>query len=358
MNREALQLAAGLLLDRHPGAALGTGDIHLVTGDLELPSPETLRGYADRAVRELTRRAVTPARFAADPTRYLTGIATLAPCLYGWVAPPFHATCALYIYWAFVVDDEIDCNPQLGFSASAAASAARRSRRRVNQALRRGWVRGHRSPLIEYTCEFRALLARQAPDSPWLDRCIEDLVAYVDATATAFDWWQREETPPLLYYLEQRLYDIGALPATDLIELATRRAVPDRARAHPRFARARTLGMLHCAWTNDLYSYEREIKQQGTRWNVVEVLRNQLGISLEDAIDHVVCAMNAAAAEVEELSWLSELAPDDREAVRLYVWGLRHLMAGWLVYVRSSRRYRAPQVADAEAALGEVARAG
>jgi hypothetical protein len=351
LNRDALQLAAGLLLDRHPRAALGTGDIRLATGDLELPSPETLRGYTDRAVPELTRRAVTPARFAADPALYLTGIAALAPWLYGWVAPPFHDTCALYIYWAFVVDDEIDCNPHLGFTAGAAASAARRSRRRVTRALRRGQAPGPRSPLIEYTRELRALLARQAPDGPWFDRCIGDLAAYVDATATAFDWWQRGETPPVLYYLEQRLHDIGALPATDLIELATRRAVPDRARAHPRFVRTRTLGMLHCAWTNDLYSYEREIKKQGTRWNVVEVLRNQLELSLEDAVDHVVYAMNAAAAEVEDLSWLGELAPEDREPVRLYVWGLRHLMAGWLGYVRSSKRYRAPRVAGAGVAL-------
>lgn len=145
----------------------------------------------------------------------------------------------------------------------------------------------------------------------------------------------RPGLPSLSDYLELRMISVGALPCFDLIELAYGFTLAPAVLVAPDVVEMRRLGTLEIALTNDVFSYEKELKA-GDPLNFVHLMHQHHRISLEESFERVisihndvVAAFDAIAADVERRS----------PALRLYVEGHRRWMRGAWDWQMAARRY-------------------
>ncbi|MEE4541600.1 germacradienol/geosmin synthase [Streptomyces sp. V4-01] len=147
-------------------------------------------------------------------------------------------------------------------------------------------------------------------------------------------------------YIEMRRKVGGAPWSANLIEHAANAEVPER------IAAARPLRVLRDCFAdgvhlrNDLFSYQREIEEEGELSNAVLVLERFLGLGTQEAAERVNDLLTSrlhqfehtAFTEVEPLYEQYALSPAERLAVFAYVKGLQDWQSGgheW--HLRSSR---------------------
>jgi germacradienol/geosmin synthase len=147
-------------------------------------------------------------------------------------------------------------------------------------------------------------------------------------------------------YIEMRRKVGGAPWSANLIEHAASAEVPER------IAAARPLRVLRDCFAdgvhlrNDLFSYQREIEDEGELSNAVLVLERFLGLGTQEAAERVNDLLTSrlhqfehtAFTEVEPLFEQYALTPAERLAVFAYVKGLQDWQSGgheW--HLRSSR---------------------
>lgn len=162
-------------------------------------------------------------------------------------------------------------------------------------------------------------------------------------------------------YFEMRRRVGGAPWSADLVEFATGLEVPDR------LVRTRPLRVLRDTFAdavhlrNDLFSYEREVIDEGENSNGVFVVENFFGLPTPAAADLVNDMLTsrmqqfeqAALTEVPLLFAATGASPDEQLAVALYAKGLQDWQAGgheW--HLRSSRyTHKEPSTANPLARL-------
>ncbi|MFF0425235.1 germacradienol/geosmin synthase [Streptomyces sp. NPDC004520] len=149
-----------------------------------------------------------------------------------------------------------------------------------------------------------------------------------------------------LEYIEMRRKVGGAPWSAGLVEYAAGAEVPDRV------AYSRPLRVLRDAFSdavhlrNDLFSYQREVEDEGENSNGVLVLERFLGCTTQEAADAVNDLLtsrlhqfeNTALTEVPLLAAEKGLGPEECAAVAAYVKGLQDWQSGgheW--HMRSSR---------------------
>ncbi|MFE0642457.1 germacradienol/geosmin synthase [Streptomyces sp. NPDC058877] len=147
-------------------------------------------------------------------------------------------------------------------------------------------------------------------------------------------------------YIEMRRKVGGAPWSAGLVEFAAGAEVPDRV------ARARPLRVLRDAFSdavhlrNDLFSYQREVEDEGENSNGVLVLERFLSCTTQEAADAVNDLLtsrlqqfeNTALTEVPLLAATEGLSPQECAAVAAYTKGLQDWQSGgheW--HMRSSR---------------------
>ncbi|MFE6222904.1 germacradienol/geosmin synthase [Streptomyces sp. NPDC057854] len=149
-----------------------------------------------------------------------------------------------------------------------------------------------------------------------------------------------------LEYIEMRRKVGGAPWSAGLVEYAAGAEVPDR------IAGSRPLRVLRDTFSdavhlrNDLFSYQREVEDEGENSNGVLVLEHFLGCSTQEAADAVNDLLtsrlqqfeNTALTEVPALAVQERLTPQEIAAVGAYTKGLQDWQSGgheW--HMRSSR---------------------
>ncbi|MDV9192933.1 terpene synthase family protein [Streptomyces sp. SR27] len=147
-------------------------------------------------------------------------------------------------------------------------------------------------------------------------------------------------------YIEMRRKVGGAPWSAGLVEYAAGAEVPERV------AHSRPLRVLRDAFSdavhlrNDLFSYQREVEDEGENSNGVLVLERFLGCTTQEAADAVNDLLtsriqqfeNTALTEVPPLAVEKGLGPDEVAAVAAYAKGLQDWQSGgheW--HMRSSR---------------------
>ncbi|WP_282693831.1 germacradienol/geosmin synthase [Streptomyces sp. CC208A] len=162
-----------------------------------------------------------------------------------------------------------------------------------------------------------------------------------------------------LEYIEMRRKVGGAPWSAGLVEYAAGAEVPDRV------AGARPLRVLRDAFSdavhlrNDLFSYQREVEDEGENSNGVLVLEHFLGCSTQEAADAVNDLLtsrlqqfeNTALTEVPALAVQEGLTPLECAAIGAYTKGLQDWQSGgheW--HMRSSRYMNEGMVEDASGA--------
>jgi germacradienol/geosmin synthase len=156
----------------------------------------------------------------------------------------------------------------------------------------------------------------------------------------------RERIANPMEYVEMRRRVGGAPWSANLVEVAAAAEVPDR------LAATRPLRVLRDTFSdavhlrNDIFSYQREVQQEGENSNAILVLETFLDIPTQRAADLTNSLLtsrlqqfeNTALTEVPMLFADNAAAPPEQLAVALYVKGLQDWQSGgheW--HMRSSR---------------------
>ncbi|MFB8040383.1 germacradienol/geosmin synthase [Streptomyces hydrogenans] len=161
-----------------------------------------------------------------------------------------------------------------------------------------------------------------------------------------------------LEYIEMRRKVGGAPWSAGLVEYAAGAEVPDRV------ARSRPLRVLRDSFSdavhlrNDLFSYQREVEDEGENSNGVLVLEHFLGCSTQEAADAVNDLLtsrvqqfeNTALTEVPALAVREGLTHLEIAAIGAYTKGLQDWQSGGHEWHMRSSRYMNEGMADAPAA--------
>jgi len=143
-------------------------------------------------------------------------------------------------------------------------------------------------------------------------------------------------------YLRMRPVTGALQPYLDLSAIVHGRGVPRRIRVHPLVQQLTLKANNIICWSNDLFSLGKEY-QHGERHNLVLILQQQQGGTLQAAIDRVAAWHNqevAAFLELEEqLPTFGALRPDRDRYIAL----LRHWIRANMNWAAMSGRYQPQQ---------------
>jgi germacradienol/geosmin synthase len=209
------------------------------------------------------------------------------------------------------------------------------------------------------------LWARTAPSASvgWRVRFAESTQNLLEESLWELDNIQRNRVANPIEYIEMRRKVGGAPWSANLVEHAVGGELP------PEIAATRAMRVLRDTFAdgvhlrNDLFSYQREIEQEGENANCVLVLERFLGISVQDAAnltnDILTSRLhqfeNTAVTEVPAVCDEHRLSPRERVRVVNYVKGLQDWQSGgheW--HMRSSRYMNRGAADDSGGALARI----
>ena len=166
----------------------------------------------------------------------------------------------------------------------------------------------------------------------YLQRLTQSLIEHFQATGIANDAFAGLGDERVHAYIEARAHDSGMYPTVLLIEFAAALELDSAVLSHPMIARATYLTVVVAALLNDLFSYEKEVIQLGSRFNLVDILMTAHRLSFESAVHRSVLFINRLIADFQAIEshlpvWAN---PELNQQARVYVNGLRDQMsAAW-----------------------------
>lgn len=145
-------------------------------------------------------------------------------------------------------------------------------------------------------------------------------------------------------YIEARTHDSGMYLTVLLIEFAAGIELAAAVRAHPAIEQATYLTVVVAALLNDLFSYEKEVIQLGSRFNLVEMFIDTYKLSFEAAVHRSVVFINSLIAHFQAIESDPPAWPDPElnQQARFYIAGLRDQMIAAWHWQLSTNRYRSP----------------
>lgn len=152
--------------------------------------------------------------------------------------------------------------------------------------------------------------------------------------------WARGEIPDPETYVRIRRDDVAMLPTIHLSEFAGGLALPEEVFGHPALAAMREACALQVALANDVLSYPKEVIRDRCPYNLVAVVAEHERVPLEEAALSVMDRVNACLHRFLELEpRLPSWGADTDRDVRVYVQGMKDLMAGNWYWSFESTRY-------------------
>ena len=178
----------------------------------------------------------------------------------------------------------------------------------------------------------------------WFGRFSRSQADYLfKGSLPATHYLARHQVPEIRAYLSMRLFDSGMYPCLDLIEIALGVFLPEEVVAHQAIQTLRELCVACVAFTNDLFSYEKERVTIGNPINLVHCLMTHRGLPLREAVAETVALTEACVAEFQlQQHRLPQWGPALDPHVAGYVQGMWHWMRGSLDWSRQTGRYRTP----------------
>jgi germacradienol/geosmin synthase len=174
------------------------------------------------------------------------------------------------------------------------------------------------------------------------------LVTMIDAWLWELDNQHRNRIPDPIDYIEMRRATFGSELTMSLCRLSHDNAIPAEIFRTRSLIAMENSAMDYACFTNDLFSYRKEIEFEGETHNMVLVVRNFLDCDLSRALTIVRDLMTARVRQFQhvvdvELPALVEesgLASQAREALSQYTTELQDWMAGILNWHRGTGRYQ------------------
>ena len=193
-------------------------------------------------------------------------------------------------------------------------------------------------PFVAGMLDLRRRLLAIAPPSH-LTRFTERLAELFAANVA--EAWNRDgaKIPDIASYVHLRAITVGLHVIFELSELLEGVRLSDRTREHPTLQQLATRTSNIVGWANDLFTYEKELRQ-GEVHNLVMVLMNERRLSMTEAVAAAVALhdneVRGFQQDVEQLPYFG-LAD---VGVQRYVAMLRCWIRGHLDWAHETGRYR------------------
>jgi hypothetical protein len=158
---------------------------------------------------------------------------------------------------------------------------------------------------------------------------------------------ERAQIPSVASYLQLREVTIGLQVMFALSELLEGFSLADSVRQHPALQRLATRTSNIVGWSNDLFTYEKEI-MQGEMHNLVMVLVNERRLTMAEAVAQAVALHdNEVRSFLEEIEQLPCFGLANA-SVQRYVTMLKCWIRGHLDWAHETGRYRPFEDAPSE----------
>lgn len=212
------------------------------------------------------------------------------------------------------------------------------------RALREGIVDDPNEPLCAYLLDIRQRLIKIASHR-WLNRFMRNVEDYLlKGTLVGAQNWMFGKVPTLQQYEEQRKYDSSVFACQDLIEISEKFELPGEIFYHHEIQSLKELSNLVVAYTNDIFSYHKEVMVFSSPNNIIHVMMTHKGVPFSTAVDMVVNVINEKVEAFIQLEKnRSHWGDIEEKMVNRYLEGQKSWMRGNIDWSISSRRYHSPQ---------------
>lgn len=177
--------------------------------------------------------------------------------------------------------------------------------------------------------------------SRFLDSAEQYLVKH--SRPTAFVEKAADGTIDLQSYMLWRDDDCGMYPHIDLIEFADNFTLPEAVVTHPMLQHLRQTCNRVTSLMNDIISYHKDVVVEGNRFNLVNVIQENTGVGLKEAVEEAINLLNEhIVAFLECEKQVSYWDATTNSAVKKYIEGLKsQINCAWYWQI-STPRYRSP----------------
>lgn len=240
--------------------------------------------------------------------------------------------------WLFFFDDQADEQTDLGKQPDT----LREYMEVCLGVLRKGVLGSDPTPLERFTLDIRNRMRRIASES-WLLRFADDVEDYLfKGTIEAARNWAKGGVPGVASYVVQRRYDSAVYTCQDLIEITQQGLELGEALCDPTVQMLRDLCAQVVGFSNDIFSYRKEVLVHRNPNNLLHALMTHHCISLEEAIHWGIELINADVERfiVCEQELCSRIGHDP--SVKAYLHGLKAWMRGNVLWSQQTGRYASP----------------
>lgn len=198
------------------------------------------------------------------------------------------------------------------------------------------------APLLVHMLGVLSARLRGRMSACWWHRFSRQVQLWLEATV-----WEAVErrsggAPELAGYLMQRQQTVAMYPCFSLIELAIGEEVRLPLRACPDLLQLETCSNQILGWTNDVFSYEKEVSH-GEQHNLVHLLARAESLPTAAAVERAVALINAEVARFSRL----DRSLRHNASLSAYLDGLHHFLRGNIDWSIGSARYPGALLRDA-----------
>jgi len=240
----------------------------------------------------------------------------------------------LFILWLFFFDDIFDESGSAWEVCEAAAE-------RTLHIVRHGKLPEKDdipTPTEKLLLKVRQLAIRSVHHPSVAERFLKSCEIYILEGAMPMEKLRHQELPSLEEYVPLRTTDGGVDTCLCCYEIVAHLVLSDELVEEPRVARMRTLSSRVIAFSNDIYSYNRE-KRHNNLLNSLNI--RCLTRTFNDALTDQIQEINAWGKEFIELKKSIQESSlwEDGNDLALYIEGMESSMAGIKLWSESSKRY-------------------
>lgn len=198
-------------------------------------------------------------------------------------------------------------------------------------------------PFVEPWCELNEHFLKVS-DQQTINRIVENLSHYLTVSTLSMESICVDGVVDLDRFVQLRLLASGMFACISTIEFAQGIYLPDYFLSHPVIAQMRYDCAFYGAILNDIFSFHKEWVA-GNHFNLIALLIDTQGFSLEEAVHQAVTMLNEKASEFIALESQVPQSDNDSENIMLrkYIKGMHdHFVASWH-WQFSTNRYRSPE---------------
>ena len=194
-------------------------------------------------------------------------------------------------------------------------------------------------PLARALYDLRKRLREKGATAVGMRRLVRTAGEHLEATLWEAANRARRVVPDLTTYIRMRPLTGGLSIVTELTEIVEGNYLPVEVREHATVGRLTEASHNIVCWANDILSLEKELRR-GEVNNLVTVLRDEEGLTLQEAVDRAADMHNAEVHDFVNLSaHLPSYGAEVDANLERYLSGLRARVRGVLDWTYESVRY-------------------